>query len=102
MYKKRVCINRTTGKKGFCKVSTCPTGVVSVQYFMPRYGFSVIWAKEPLIRINEVRDTKDGRKCIVQFLVHPTFFMGKDFKNPTYNTIQEAIDEIYTNYLKIL
>lgn len=99
---KRFCWNRITGQKGFCKVTIWPTGVVEVKYFMPRYGFSVIWAKEPLVKINNVWNSKDDKKSIVQFLIHPTFFMGKDFNNPTYNTMQEAIDNIYTNYLKIL
>ena len=101
--KKKYAYNTNTGEKIFCKIESVPTGVLYVDYYLPQYGFSVIWEKkDPLIRLHKVREIKDGNrvKTIVTFAVHPTYFMGASFEHCSYGTTQDAIDEIFTNYIK--
>ena len=99
--KKKYAYNTNTGEKLFCKTETAPTGVLFVSYYLPQYGFSVIWVDEALVKIHKVREIKDGNriKTIVTYAVHPTYFMGASFEHCSYGTTQDAIDEIFTNYI---
>lgn len=102
--KKKYAYNTNTGEKIFCKIESVPTGVLYVDYYLPQYGFSVIWEKkDPLIRLHKVREIKDGNrvKTIVTFMVHPTYWMGASFSEFTYHTTDEAINEIFTKYINI-
>ena len=100
--KKKYAFNTNTGEKLFCKVDSTPAGVLVVDYYLPQYGFSVTWERDSLIRIIGLRGIKDGNrsKTIVSFKVHPTYFVGDSFSAPIYRSTQDAIDEIFTKYIK--
>ena len=99
--KKKYAYNTTTGEKLFCKIETACTGVLFVSYYLPQYGFSVICVEDALIQMHKIREIRDGNrvKTIVTFAVHPTYFMGESFEHRSYGTTQDAIDEIFTNYI---
>jgi hypothetical protein len=91
------------GQKCFCKYETAPTGVLYVSYFLKKYQFSLYWPSgNPLVRVSDVVDTRDGRKTIVTFRIHPILWMGSSFEDYTFKTVNSAINEVFTNHINIL
>ena len=78
--KKFIARNAETGDKVFCKYEMLNTGILRVEYFLPKEGFSVIWNKKHnFCRIAGIRNSLDGRKSIVTYLIHPNYWMGFGF-----------------------
>ncbi len=101
--KKYIAKNGFNRQKAFCTYEIFKTGILRVNYFMPKAGFSVIWDKQDnFCRIAEVNPTSDGRKTIVSFLIHPNYWMGYGFNENTYNTIFNAMDICFMNKIKLL
>ena len=85
--------NAKTGDKVFCKYEMLNTGILRVDYFLPKYGYSVIWDRmNDNCRIAGNRYSVDGRKSIVTYHIHPSYWMGKNFKHSSYLTIFNAMD----------
>ena len=90
------------GQKCFCKYETDPNGVLFVHYFLKKYQFSIFWpSNNPLVRMDNVIDTKDGRKTIVVFKIHPTLWMGTSFEKRTFKTVDSAVNEVFTNHINL-
>lgn len=103
LHKKKYAINNITGEQLFCKVTVKHTGVLFVDYYLPQYGFSIIWEKkDPYIRLHELREIHDGNriKTIVTFKVHPTYWNGTSFCDFTWKTMDSAINDVFTKYIK--
>ena len=91
------------GQKCFCKYETAPDGVLYVSYFVKKYQFSIFWPlNNPLIRVRDVVDTKDGRKTVITFRVHPALWMGNSFEDNTFKTVNSAVNEVFTNHINII
>jgi len=72
--------------KYFCKVSVLPTTLIEVQVFVPKRqgnysGYQMSWAGNPNIKILSCNPTRDGRKDIWTFLLHPTVIVGYSFES---------------------
>ena len=90
------------GQKCFCKYEIAPTGVLYVSYFLKRCQFSLYWPlNNPLVRVNDIHDTQDGRKTIVTFRIHPALWMGHSFDDYTFKTVDSACNEIFTNHINL-
>lgn len=98
---KKYAFNHTTGEKCFCKVEIGETGIMFVKYYLPKSGFSILWLHTPQVRIHGVRDTNDGRKTTVTYMVHPSVWEGKDFEHPTYWSFQDVIDALLEKAVKL-
>ena len=73
-----------------------------MSYFLKKYQFSLYWPSgNPLVRVSDVVDTRDGRKTIVTFRIHPTLWMGSSFEDYTFKTVNSAINEVFTNHVNI-
>lgn len=89
------------GEKVFCKTETAPTGILVVDYYLPRGKFSIIWDRTTFVKIGGIRDTQDGRKDIVRYFIHPSYWLGTTFEQPTYFTQQEAIDMVFNEFVNL-
>ena len=89
--KKYVAHNRA-GDKVFCKYEMFKTGILCVEYYLPKGGFSVIWEGK-LFRVADVRDSADGRKTIVTYHIHPGYWMFQDLKHMSYMTWFDAMND---------
>ena len=89
------------GEKVFCKTETAPTGILVVDYYLPRGKFSIIWDRTAFVQIGDIHESKDRRKDIVRYLVHPAYWMGATFKQPTYYTQQNAIDMVFNEFINL-
>lgn len=101
---KKYAYYKDSKKKVFCKISFAATGILFIDYYLPQYGFSVIWEKkDPYIRLHHMKEIKDGKrkKTIVTFKVHPSYIIGHSFNDITYNTVVTAIDDVLNKYIKI-
>lgn len=88
------------GEKIFCKVRLTYFGLF-IDYYVPKKnGFSVIWHKGDRVRICGVKDTLDGRKTIVSFHVHPTYWLSTSFVNTLTLSREQVIDDI-SNYINL-
>ena len=105
--KKMVLHTKNYGKQ-FCKYIMVENGMVVVDFYLPKYNISVIWEKNDIVRICDVRDTVDGKKTIVRFQVHPAYWYGTGFFDkkfrtvPACNTVPSALTDIFNKYIKIL
>lgn len=98
---KKYAYNLVTGEKLFCKTEMLPSGILAVDYYLPKYGFSVIWHHGKYVTIRDCNDTMDGRKCRVTFCIHPAFWLGDGFNaSREFFSQQEAIDYVFTTYIK--
>ena len=101
--KKYVALNAKTSELVFCKYEICKTGILRVEYFLPKSGFSVIWnRKHHFCRIAGVRETCDGRKSIVTYMIHPTYYAGESFQTIMHDTVFDAMNRCLTDNIKLL
>lgn len=99
---KKFVARNSRGQKCFCKYEITETGLLSVVFFVPIYRFSIYWPlKRDLIRINGVRDTLDGRKTMIRFLIHPAAWMGKSFNHPRNSSIIECIEGAFECFINL-
>ena len=90
-------------QKAFCTYEILKTGILKVNYFMPKSGFSVIWdTKNNFCRLLDVNVTSDGRKTIVSYLLHPNYWMGFGFMENHHDTIYDAMDTCFMCNIKLL
>ena len=90
------------GQKCFCKYKMSPAGFLYVDYFLPKYKFSIFWPLDnPLARVDSVRDTADNRKTVVTFRVHPAAWAGKNFEDHTFKSVQSVISEVFDKHINI-
>ena len=100
--KKYVARNRKTYEHVFCKYEFCPTGILKVEYYLPKSGFSLKWdRKDELVRISDLRVSKDGRKSIVTFFIHPRYWLGDTLSMANYGVIN-GIECCLTDNIKLL
>ena len=101
--KKYIARNAETGDKVFCKYEMLNTGILRVEYFLPKYGYSVIWdRKNNFCRITGNRYSADGRKSIVTYLIHPNYWSGFGFQGMHYtSSIFYAMDECLKNNINL-
>lgn len=99
---KKLVVYNDQLQKLFCRYDTMPTGCVSVSFYLPKDGFSICWLKTKYVKILDVSDQEDkrGRKYSrVDFLIHPTFWLGESFDAPLFKTpslvIQKIADTIH-------
>lgn len=101
--KKFIARNRKTGDKVFCKYEMLNTGILRVEYFLPKYGYSVIWDRQhPFTRIAGNRYSADDRKSIVTYLIHPTYYAGESFSSFAYSDIYTAMNKCLEHNIKLL
>lgn len=98
--KKHYAFNKK-GERVFCKTETTPTGILVVNYYLPRGKFGIIWDRTALVQIGGIRGTKDGRKDIVIYFIHPSYWLGTTFEQPTYFTQQDAIDMVFNEFINL-
>lgn len=89
------------GEKVFCKTETAPTGILVVDYYLPRGKFGIIWDRTAFVQIVDIHESKDRRKDIVRYFIHPAYWMGPTFKQPTYFTQQDAIDIVFNEFINL-
>ena len=91
------------GQKVFCRTEIAPTGVLVADFYLPQHKFGIIWKRTESVQINGIRETKDKRKDIVTYLVHPSFWMGTSFKdyNYTYKTPQDALNMVFNDFIHL-
>jgi len=100
--KKYIARNAETGDKVFCKYEMLNTGILRVEYFLPKYGYSVIWdRKNNYCRIAGNRYSIDGRKSIVTYHIHPSYWSGVDFKHTYYFTIFDAMNMCFKENINL-
>ena len=100
--RKYVARNRKTYEHVFCKYELCPTGVLKVEYYLPKNGFSLIWNRQgELTRISGLRTSKDGRKSIVTFFIHPRYWLGDTLSVANYGVVN-GIECCLTDNIKLL
>jgi hypothetical protein len=100
---KKYIARNSNAQKAFCTYEMMNTGILRVNYFLPRAGFSVIWnRKDNLCRIAEANPTSDGRKTIVSFLIHPNYWTGYGFKEYYFDTIFQAMNRCFIDNIKLL
>ena len=92
---------RKDGKKIFCKTTMCPTGILAVDFYLPKAGFSIMWRRDAHVHISKVRNSMDGRKTIVRYMVHPSLWLGESFNTPKYACLQEVLNSIVDSYICI-
>ena len=89
------------GQRLFCKTETTCTGVLVVDFYLPRGKFGIIWNNTAFVQIGGIHESKDKRKDVVRYLVHPAYWMGPTFEQPTYFTMQEAIDMVFDKFINL-
>jgi len=100
--KKYIARNAETGDKVFCKYELTKTGLLMVEYYLPKYGYSVIWdRKNNYCRIAGNRYSVDGRKSIVTYHIHPSYWSGVDFKHTYYFTIFDAMNMCFKENINL-
>lgn len=101
--KKYIARNRKTDDMVFCKYEICKTGVLRVEYYLPKFNYSVIWDKHhPYTRIAGNRYSADGRKSIVTYFIHPAYYAGESFSSDMYDNVFDAMDRCLTANIKLL
>ena len=94
--KKYIAKNRETGETCFCKYQLLEDGVLKVEYFVPLVGFSYKVNPSKWIRSIGRRTTKDGRKSVVTYLIHPSLWCGEDFYHIASGiSVRSAIDKCF-------
>ncbi len=101
--KKFIARNAETGDKVFCKYEMLKNGILSVEYYLPKAGFSIIWDKENnFCRLSNIRNSVDNRKSIVSYIIHPNYWIGFGFLGMHYtNTIFFAMEECLRNNINL-
>ncbi len=101
--KKFIARNAETGDKVFCKYEVLNTGILRVEYYLPKAGFSVIWdRKHNFCRFLDIRNSTDGRKSIVTYAIHPNYWSGFGFQGVhCTSTIFSAMDECLKNNINL-
>lgn len=100
--KKYIARNADTQDKVFCKYEITKQGILVVEYYLPKAGFSVIWDnKNNFCRIAGVRVSADGRKTIVTYIIHPNYWSGFGFRGMYWSTIFNAMDYCVKDNIKI-
>ena len=99
--KKMVLHTKNHGKQ-FCMYMITERGMLYVDYYLPKSNISVIWEKNPLVKINNVRETIDGRKTKVTFCIHPAMMCGCDFQHDRYRSDVDVMTEVFDKYIRIL
>lgn len=101
--KKFIARNAETGDKVFCKYELTNTGVLRVEYYLPKTGFSVIWdRKSNFCKFSDIRDSIDGRKSIATYIIHPNYWSGFGFQGMNYTSnIFSAMDECLKNNINL-
>ncbi len=90
--KKYIARNAETGDKVFCKYEMLKDGILRVEYYLPKDGFSILWEKSNKIHTAGIRTSTDGRKSIVTYLLHPSLWAGCGFQEYYGTTIFTAMD----------
>lgn len=100
--KKNYAHHLSGGEKLFCKTELTSTGVLVIDFYLPKSEFSVKWERNNLVAIKGIRETADERKSIVTYLVHPSFWLGDSFGSMSeYLSIQDALDYVFTEYINL-
>ena len=89
------------GQKVFCRTEIAPTGVLVADFYLPQHKFGIIWKRTEFVQINGIRETKDKRKDVVTYLIHPSFWMGTSFKDYTYKTPQDALNMVFNDFIHL-
>lgn len=82
MNMKKLVIRNEQGKKLFCRYEIIPSGIMSVCFYLPKNGFSVIWLKEPTMYLGSLDAFTDkrGREYTrVLYFIHPVEWLGNSF-----------------------
>lgn len=90
------------GQKVFCRTSFAPNGVLVIDFYLPQHKFGIIWKCTDYVRIVGIRETKDKRKDIVTYIVHPSYWLGATFNDPVYRSSQDAIDMVFEEFIHLL
>jgi hypothetical protein len=69
---------------------------------MPKQGFSVIWKNTNKVILIGVTETYDGRYTKVQFVIHPSYYVGESFDNTYINSVYDAMDSVFNERLRYL
>ena len=101
--KKYVARNRKTGESAFCMWEFTNTGMLVVNYFLPKSGFSLIWdRKSEATRIRNLQMSYDGRKSIASYFIHPNYWVGYNLSHACCGFITDAINDCFTDNIKLL
>ena len=101
--RKYIARNRKTGETVFCKYEICNSGILRVEYYLPKTGFSVIWNRmHPMTALSSVRKSADGRKSIVTYFIHPMYYIGYDLNHMTFSSHFDGICDCLTDNIKLL
>ena len=101
--KKYVAKNADTQDKVFCKYEITKQGILVVEYYLPKAGFSIVWDEgHNFCKISSLRRTIDNRKCVATFSIHPNYWTGFGFSGCHYTSdIFSAMDECLRNNINL-
>lgn len=101
--RKYIARNRKTGETVFCKYEFTVTGILTVEYFLPKSGFTLRWdRKKEGTRICGLRTSADGRKSIATYFIHPSYWVGYNFSCACCSSVYEALNDCLTDNIKLL
>ena len=96
---KKTYAHTENGRKIFCKFITSPLGELFIEFYMPLAGYSYWYYPEERlgkVRLASTKTSADGRKFIVTYAIHPSFWAGQGFGNYKYYSVQDIINVVAT------
>lgn len=89
-------------KKVFCIARIYPTAVVDLRIYLPKGSFLLKWNREGdgnLVKFNGVFHTKDKKKDVVIFQIHPAMYVGKGFNHKFFERWEDAASELLRRHI---